>query len=88
MSHPDFKICPMCGGEIEHKVDILHHPVRGDIPNVPYAVCKKCGEIFLGRDSYQVIRDFEEHHTLTASTISRGIGDRDPRIGQGSCGGG
>lgn len=66
MNETIFKECPMCEGEIEHKLDVLHHPVRGDIPNVPYSVCKVCGEIFLGRESYQAIRSFERHHTQHA----------------------
>ena len=66
MNEELFKVCPMCEGEIEHKVDVLHHSVRGDIPDVPHSVCKKCGEVFLGRESYQVIREFEQHQTQHA----------------------
>ena len=66
MSRERFKICPMCEGTIEHKVDTLRHPVRGDIPNVPHAVCQDCGEIFLGRESYRAIHASEENLSASA----------------------
>ena len=56
----------MCEGKIEQKVDVLHHPSRGEIPNMPHSKCQDCGEIFLGRESYQRIHEYDNKPALSA----------------------
>ena len=66
MKNTKFKICPMCEGKIEQKVNVLHHPSRGEIPNVPHSKCQDCGEIFLGRESYQHIHEYDNKPAISA----------------------
>ena len=56
------KECPICGSEdLEHKLGDHVSKIRGVAHNVPQTVCHKCGEIFLGPDSLEVIRSQEAH---------------------------
>ncbi len=51
---------PICGSEdLEHKLGNHVSKIRGVTHNVPQTVCHKCGEIFFGPDSLQVIRSQE-----------------------------
>lgn len=50
----------MCGSEaIEHILGDHVSKLRGTAHNVPQSICHKCGEIFLGPDSLEVIRSQE-----------------------------
>lgn len=55
------KKCPLCGSEaIEHILGDHLSKLRGTAHNVPQSICHKCGEIFLGPDSLEVIRSQEK----------------------------
>lgn len=64
------KRCPICGSEnIEHKLGDHVSKLRGTAHEVPQTVCHHCGEIFLGPDSLEVIREYELQRKLKVSDV-------------------
>ncbi|WP_425430004.1 hypothetical protein [Desulfamplus magnetovallimortis] len=50
----------MCNSSnIEHIVGDHFSKIRGIAHNVPQTICHDCGEVFLGPDSLEVIRLYE-----------------------------
>lgn len=67
--------CPLCGSQnIEHILDAHTNPIRGTAYNVPQTICHDCGEVFLGPDSLEVIRNQE--HSIKRSRHKRKTANR------------
>ena len=64
------KRCPICGSEnIEHTLGDHVSKLGGTAHEVPQTVCHHCGEIFLGPDSLEVIREYELQRKLKVSDV-------------------
>ena len=61
MEREKIKNCPICGSKsIEHIYGDHISKIRGIAHNVPQTVCHECEEIFLGPDSLELIRAYEQ----------------------------
>jgi len=65
MKNGKFTECPICGGQLRER-NILEHPRKGAIPDLPHHICIRCGEVFLSGTAFDIVHSYGRKEKISA----------------------